>query len=86
MTTFLHCDNYATCNQTVRFYLDTKQTYERARAKGWHIWTGQTMGGRDRTVILCARCVGGHRALAPAPVRMPGDQEIIQIEAIIDGS
>lgn len=55
---FLYCDNHKDC-QGISLMLDTERdTFERVRARGWHVWEGMTMGGEPRRVILCNRCVG----------------------------
>lgn len=82
MRLFLHCDNYAKCQQTVRYLDSDKKTEEHARAKGWHIWFGQTMGNKTVKVVLCAKCVGTNRSRVPDQ-RLPGDQELIQLEVQI---
>ncbi len=68
---FLYCDNYRTCNG-ISVLLDTDhETYERARARGWHVWQGETMGGTIRQVILCHRCAGN---IAPVKATVLKDQ------------
>jgi hypothetical protein len=81
---FLHCDNYATCQMTVR-RLDTDQaTDNAARAKGWHIWEGQTMGGHQQRKVICPKCMGSNRSRLPIPPpRLPGDRELIQFEILV---
>lgn len=32
-----------------------------ARAVGWHIWTGETVGGTRQTVMLCPEHAGNQR-------------------------
>lgn len=36
-----------------------------ARAKGWHILEGQTMGGDFKVQYLCSQCVGSPRSRLP---------------------
>ena len=75
--TYLYCDRYSHCNGFIvsRDMLADTEMY--ARSKGWHIWRGETMGGKESEVILCGRCVQSHRRnLAPAPSPMEGDLQL----------
>lgn len=55
----IYCDRYAECNSV---YLDRgPKTKEMARARGWVIWTGTTLGGKEQEVILCDFCVDTSR-------------------------
>lgn len=51
----IYCDRYAVCNS---IYLgrgpDTRQM---AQARGWVVWEGTTMGGKEQEVTLCDKCV-----------------------------
>lgn len=77
----LLCDNYAKCNGAI--LVDV--TDDRARAAGWHLWSGKTMGGREATVKLCPSCVGQNRRPdAHLPKLMPGDQTMIQFEVEVE--
>jgi len=68
----IYCDNYAACNAML-----VDRTAEQARVKGWHIWSGQVMGGDVRTVVLCPRCVDqGRRGLPAAPLVLEGQLEL----------
>jgi hypothetical protein len=55
----LYCDRYSVCNS---MYMDRgSNTEEMARAKGWIVWQGETMGGKLQEVILCDLCVDASR-------------------------
>lgn len=48
------CDNHPTCEN---FFKGDKANAEtRARIKGWGIWSGVTIGGKQTTLRLCPRC------------------------------
>lgn len=70
---YLFCDNFKKCQFAIP-YADTDHlTEERARARGWHVWHGTTMGGTEKTVVLCPSCVGHHRRPDPC-TEVPGEQ------------
>lgn len=68
----LFCDNYRTCHQVVVDQGTDKLTEARARARGWHIFHGETMGGRTHNGVLCGQCVGSTR---PQRVQNPLPQD-----------
>ena len=73
----LYCDNYAQCNALVLDRGGEQSTEAVARAKGWHIFHGETMGGVPSHVYLCDGCSGSRRrALRPAPGPTPGQLEL----------
>lgn len=73
MSDHLHCDNFATCGNRMLRQATDIGTENLARARGWHLWTGQTMGGQPATVVLCPRCSdSGRRRLPPAPETLDG--------------
>ena len=81
----LYCNNYATCNGMMLDRGDDHVNESHARAKGWHIFHGFNMGGSIHEGVLCPICVGAHRRrLSPAPPLLPGQQELISIEVIVD--
>ncbi len=41
--------------------IDNTMSIAEARGLGWRIWDGQTMGGKDSSVRICPRCMGGTR-------------------------
>ena len=56
---------------------DTDRTKQYARAKGWHLYDGETLLGKRATVVLCKRCVDGRRRdLPPAPPLLQGQLEL----------
>jgi len=73
----LYCDNYATCHEMVLDRDGAVATEAVARAKGWHIFDGTTVGGQEHRAVLGPACVGGHRrALDPAPSPQAGQLEL----------
>lgn len=76
----MYCDRYSVCNAML-----VDQTEDRARAKGWAIWEGTTMAGKQTRVVLCPRCVDAHRRrLDPHPVPLPGDQSLFELVVRVD--
>jgi hypothetical protein len=70
----VYCDNYSVCNAIL-----VDRNLEHAHAKGWHVWTGETLGGTPMTVILCPRCSASRRRdLPPAPGRLEGQLELFE--------
>lgn len=52
-----------------------------ARAKGWHIYEGATIGGVQQVTHLCPACVGTNRSKLPAaPVRLDADVPLWALE------
>lgn len=80
--TELHCDNYATCNSTVAGLDTDPQTYARARARGWHIWHGETLTGAYSEVYLCDVCMRNRR-ITPEPV-LEGQESLFVMEVIVE--
>jgi hypothetical protein len=77
----LYCQNYATCHGVVidRGTGDLNEIH--ARAKGWHIFHGHSMGGDAHDAVLCGKCVDSRRRdLTPAPPLQPGQQELWAID------
>jgi hypothetical protein len=73
----LRCDNYVTCKASVPVQASEAQTSMLARARGWHLWSGTTMGGEHKRVVLCKQCVGQHaRYRMPAPVDPLGQDRL----------
>jgi hypothetical protein len=57
----IYCDRRPECNSV---YLDRGPgTENMAQARGWVIWRGETMGGKQQEVILCDKCVETSRRL-----------------------
>lgn len=78
----LYCDNYSDCNEVMFSRGAKPATVIFARAKGWHIYDGNTIGGAELHATLGPQCVGAHRrALAPPPPLRPGQIELFEIEA-----
>ena len=76
----ISCDNAPGCKTKPLDFGDDEVNEERARARGWHIWSGYTHGGAYVTVRLCGSCVGAHRrALPKAPEAVEGDQLFLDI-------
>jgi hypothetical protein len=74
------CDRFDVCRSKL---LDRGQETESvARAKGWHIWRGTTMGGKEQEVILCDKCVEGGRRMLKRVEALPGQYPIPQLEIV----
>lgn len=63
----IYCDRYSSCGS---IYLDrdskvpgSPTTESMAQARGWIVWRGSTMGGKDSEVILCDKCVDASRRM-----------------------
>lgn len=81
----LYCNNYAQCNSMLLDRGNDETNESHARARGWHIYHGYNMGGSVHDGVLCAKCVDSNRRrLSPAPPLLPGQQELISIEVIVD--
>lgn len=61
------------CTATLAERSTAAETIARARAGGWHIWTGETVGGMQQTVVLCPEDARGRR-LKPEPIE--GEQTL----------
>jgi hypothetical protein len=72
----LQCDNYADCGGQILAEGTMAFTMTRARAKGWHIFTGATEGGRAVVWKLCPECVGARARLPKAPDVLPGQEQL----------
>ena len=59
-----------------------KDTENVARAKGWHIWRGTTMGGQDQEVTLCDKCVAAGRRMLKTVETLPGQYPIPQLQVV----
>lgn len=76
----LYCDRFSACESKI---LDRgPDTESAARAKGWHIWRGQTMGGKDQEVHLCHKCVESGRRMLKTAEALPGQYPIPQLQII----
>ena len=70
----LKCDNYVSCRSAVPEQASETATQMLALARGWHLWAGETLGGRWGRVTLCKVCVGAHRRPErPAPEHLAQD-------------
>jgi hypothetical protein len=86
MATMLFCDNYSTCNESMLRHPDGDHaTEQQARAKGWHLYQGPSLTGKDLDYVLGPRCVGRAQR-AKLPELQPGDQTMIQMEVEIGGA
>ena len=71
----IYCDRFSVCHSVVMERGDNTEMV--ARAKGWHLWRGQTIGGQYQEVILCDKCVeAGRRITRPRNTPL-ADQEPI---------
>lgn len=69
------CDRIDVCGSMI---LDRgAETVNVARARGWHMWQGQTLGGEYQEVILCPVCVeAGRRFLGPRTKPLEGQETL----------
>ena len=72
----MRCDNYATCRSKVPEQATRTATVMLALARGWHLWSGRTMGGRLAHVTLCRMCVGADRRPEHAPIDPLGQKTL----------
>lgn len=83
----LYCDNYTTCNSYVIDQGDIHLTEAKARARGWHIFHGQDIGGKPHDAVLCGHCVDSkRRALDPAPALQRGQQSLLEFVIELEAS
>lgn len=76
----LYCDRYATCGEYV---LDRgPDTQNVARAKGWHLWRGTTMGNREQEVILGPKCVEAGRRMLKSTDPLPNQYPIPELQIV----
>lgn len=68
----IYCDRFSVCNSMFRDR--GEDTEAAARAKGWHIWRGKTMSGKDSEVVLCNKCVASYRRDLPSTAQPLGEQ------------
>lgn len=57
----MRCDNHVTCGAEVPEQASEAATAMLALARGWHLWRGETLGGKPGRVALCRACVGANR-------------------------
>jgi len=58
----LRCDNFEVCG-SMRFTTEERdKEFAKARVKGWHIFDGETHGGKRLMSVLCDKCVGTSRS------------------------
>lgn len=68
----LKCDNWTTCRSEVPEQATEGATTMLALVRGWHLWSGETLGGKQATVVLCKACVGANRRPErPKPEHLP---------------
>lgn len=79
----MYCDRSDVCKSKI---LDRGPDTENvARAKGWHIWRGTTMGGKEQVIHLCDKCVeAGRRRLKQAEV-LPNQYPIPELRIVKPG-
>lgn len=71
----LYCDNYSTCNSYVLDLGTAERTETKARVRGWHIFTGTTIGGDPHRGVLCPTCLGPSRRGGSVPPKVLPGQE-----------
>lgn len=80
----IYCDNYSRCNGLIWDQGGDGRTRQVARAKGWHLFDGTDMGGRDHKATLCPHCVGPRTKLRTPPPLQPGQVELFEIVVTAD--
>lgn len=73
----INCDNYSDCNSMVLDQGSVAATVAKARARGWHLFTGPSLTGKPLDVVLCDRCVGTPRSRVPEPIKNFPEQEYL---------
>lgn len=77
------CDRFDVCQSKV---LDRGPSTESvARAKGWHIWKGPTITGKDQEVTLCSKCVEAGRRMLKTVEALPGQYPIPDLKIMRPG-
>jgi hypothetical protein len=80
----IYCDRFSECGSVV---LDRgSDTESVARAKGWHMWKGQTMGGQDQEVTLCDKCVEAGRRMMKRYEPLPNQYPIPELKIVKPGT
>ena len=60
------------CPSLVPARATTRETDDAARAAGWSIWRGRSIGGQEQTTVVCDRCQGSKRSKpSPEPYDVP---------------
>lgn len=75
----IYCDRFSVCRSV---YLSRGPlTEQMAQARGWVIWRGSTMGGKDSEVTLCDKCVEHSRRQwrRVKPDSLPGQYPIPEL-------
>lgn len=74
------CDRFDVCRNKIFDRGDRTEDF--ARVKGWHIWRGTTMGGKEQVVTLCGACVESGRRMLKTVEALPGQYPIPQLEIV----
>lgn len=72
----LSCDNYSQCENMVSPQGTLHQTLMHARARGWHVFDGYTVGLVKVFLVLCPECVGKRDSRPRPPANLPGQEEL----------
>lgn len=75
----IQCDNYATCGNARMRAGSLEFSIESARVRGWHVWTGYTIGGTQVSAILCDECIGRRERKHLRSVPLEGDQPLFDL-------
>lgn len=81
----IYCDRFTECNSV---YLDRgPETEKMAQARGWVIFHGQTMGGKEHEVTLCDKCTEASRRAIRRDkyVEMPDQYPIPELKIVKPG-
>lgn len=79
----IYCDRFDVCKSKILDRGPDTEAY--ARAKGWHIWRGTTMGGREQEIHLCDRCIEAGRRRLPMAEVLPGQYPIPELRIVKPG-
>lgn len=74
------CDRFDVCRSKILHRGPNTESV--ARAKGWHLWRGTTMGGKEQVVTLCSACVESGRRMLKSVEALPGQYPIPRLEII----
>jgi predicted RNA-binding Zn-ribbon protein involved in translation (DUF1610 family) len=70
----MRCD---TCRELVDSGDNRVMTIARARARGWGVFDGRTIGGSAMVSHICPQCRGTNRSRLPAPPpRLEEDEQL----------
>lgn len=69
----LQCD---TCDQVFESLGPRVAHIDAARAKGWHVFRGSSVTGKDLDTALCPNCIGTNRSAVKKPPRFSEEEPL----------